>query len=67
VKIAESAQADGSKITEMTKPDEANVAEMMPLNEVPRRPEESSPVPLRPLFEPEPFVRQQRAAFGRKA
>jgi hypothetical protein len=24
-------------------------------------------VPATPLFEPEPFVRQQRAAFGRKA
>ena len=26
-----------------------------------------APVPIAPLFEPEPFVRQQRAVFGRKA
>jgi hypothetical protein len=29
--------------------------------------EEESHVPLAPLFEPEPFVRQQRTVFGRKA
>ena len=29
--------------------------------------EEAVQVPLAPLFEPEPFVRQQRAVFGRKA
>ena len=26
-----------------------------------------APVPIAPLFEPEPFVRQQRTVFGRKA
>ena len=30
-------------------------------------PDEPEYVPATPLFEPEPFVRQQRAAFGRKA
>lgn len=29
--------------------------------------EESTHAPVAPLFEPEPFVRQQRAVFGRKA
>jgi len=29
--------------------------------------QEAAQVPLAPLFEPEPFVRQQRAVFGRKA
>ena len=28
---------------------------------------DSAPVPIAPLFEPEPFVRQQRTVFGRKA
>ena len=67
VKIAEPSQAEEPKITEVAKPEEANVAELTALNEAPRRPEESSPVPIRPLFEPEPFVRLQRAGFGRKA
>jgi hypothetical protein len=30
-------------------------------------PEDVAHIPLAPLFEPEPFVRQQRAVFGRKA
>ena len=29
--------------------------------------EENAPIPIAPLFEPEPFVRQQRTVFGRKA
>ena len=28
---------------------------------------DNAPVPIAPLFEPEPFVRQQRTVFGRKA
>ena len=38
--------------------------EEIPLAELP---EEVAHIPLAPLFEPEPFVRQQRAVFGRKA
>lgn len=29
--------------------------------------EEMTPIPLEPLFEPQPFVRQQHAVFGRKS
>lgn len=47
------------KAAEAAPPDEPNVT---PLPRV-----EEPPVPLAPLFEPEPFVRQQRAVFGRKA
>ena len=48
------------KAAEVTPPDEPNVTPL-------RLPEENPPVPLTPLFEPEPFVRQQRAVFGRKS
>jgi hypothetical protein len=44
------------------------VAEPEPvLHVVDTVPDEPEYVPATPLFEPEPFVRQQRAAFGRKA
>jgi hypothetical protein len=44
------------------------VAEPEPvLHVVDTAPDEPEYVPATPLFEPEPFVRQQRAAFGRKA
>lgn len=47
--------------TEESEPFEAEPTEPEPYDD----PEEHSPVT--PLFEPEPFVRQQRAVFGRKA
>ena len=56
----EPAPLDDGSVTKLTPPEDAQAA-------APWRPDETSPVPLRPLFEPEPFVRQQRAAFGRKA
>jgi len=47
---------------------EPEVVELQPtmriVDDVPDEPEYT---PATPLFEPEPFVRQQRAAFGRKA
>ena len=51
---------DETPVTSLTPPEKTQPA-------VPQRPDETSPVPLRPLFEPEPFLRQQRAAFGRKS
>jgi hypothetical protein len=47
---------------------EPDVSEPEPgLHVVDTAPDEPEYVPATPLFEPEPFVRQQRAAFGRKA
>jgi hypothetical protein len=44
----------------------APLVELEPMEPpVPEEPEDHAPVT--PLFEPEPFVRQQRAVFGRKA
>jgi hypothetical protein len=44
------------------------VAEVRPaMRVVDTAPDEPEYIPATPLFEPEPFVRQQRAAFGRKA
>lgn len=60
-----------AEVTELAPPEEAEVAVAMVHEEeevaglVP--PEEAAHPPLAPLFEPEPFVRQQRAVFGRKA
>ena len=48
--------------------DVPEIAELPPeLRIVESAPDEPEYVPATPLFEPEPFVRQQRAAFGRKA
>ena len=48
-----------------------NVVELSPPESVeavvPEAVEDLAPVPVAQLFEPEPFVRQQRAVFGRKA
>jgi hypothetical protein len=49
------------ELTDESEPFEAEPTELEPYDE----PEEHAPVT--PLFEPEPFVRQQRAVFGRKA
>ena len=52
-------------------PDEAKVTELAPPPEVeapwPTPPEEVAHLHIEPLFEPEPFVRMPRQAFGRKA
>jgi hypothetical protein len=49
---------------------EASVTELAPRQELPAVPisfEEPDHPPIEPLFEPEPFVRMPRPAFGRKA
>jgi hypothetical protein len=60
-----------SKVTECAPPDEAQVAVPVAIEKAevaaPLPPQEAAHVPLAPLFEPEPFARQQRAVFGRKA
>lgn len=59
-----------SKVTERAPPEEAEVAVPVAIEKAevvaPVPPEEAPHVPLAPLFEPEPFARQQRAMFGRK-
>jgi hypothetical protein len=71
VQATEIAPPEQTPVVEVAPPDEVNVVEPTPPEDsqvaAPWRSDETSPVPLRPLFEPEPFVRQQRAAFGRKA
>lgn len=60
-----------AKVAEIVPAEEAKAVERVPAEE----PEVVAPLPLdeehhgsvTPLFEPEPFVRQQRAVFGRKA
>lgn len=60
-----------SKVTECAPPEEAEVAVPVAIEKAevaaPLPSEEAPHVPLAPLFEPEPFARQQRAMFGRKA
>ena len=60
-----------SKVTERAPPEEAEVAVLVAIEKAevaaPLPPEEAPHVPLAPLFEPEPFARQHRARFGRKA
>ena len=53
-------EPEESKGTERVPPEEADVA-------VPVAIDEEAHFPLTPLFEPEPFARQQRTVFGRKA
>lgn len=52
-------------------PSAAQVVKLTPPENVqppaPPPAEETPPAPLTPLFEPQPFVRQQRGMFGRKA
>jgi hypothetical protein len=59
-----------AKVAELVSP-EVNVTELAPSEEteafVPMAPEEASHPHYEPLFEPEPFVRMPRRAFGRKA
>ncbi len=59
-KLTEPAPADEAEATELASPEEAEVAEAVHF-------EETAHISHAPLFEPAPFVRQQRAAFGRKA
>ena len=60
-----------SKVTERAPLEEAEVAVPVAIEKAevaaPLPPEEAAHVPLAPLFEPEPFARQQRAVFGRKS
>ena len=60
-----------SKVTERAPPEEAEVAVPVAIEKAevaaPPPPEEAPHIPLAPLFEPEPFARQQRPMFGRKA
>jgi hypothetical protein len=49
-----------AEVTELARHVEAEIA-------APMTAEDAASIPLAPLFEPEPFVRQQRAVFGRKA
>ncbi len=60
-----------AKVTEVVPPEQAVITELALTQEaevaVPVPPEEMAHVPYAPLFEPEPFVRQQRTVFGRKA
>ena len=59
------------KVVELIRPEEPKTAEPAPSEDAqaptPPPPDETAPIPLTPLFDPKPFVRQQRAAFGRKA
>lgn len=56
------------QIADLVEEPEPEVAEPEPeLHVVETASDEPEYVPATPLFEPEPFVRQQRAAFGRKA
>lgn len=67
-------RASASKAAEVTEPAPpvgADVTAVVPSEEpatvVPLTFDETAHPPLAPLFEPEPFVRQQRTVFGRKA
>jgi hypothetical protein len=68
-KVIELATPAEEKVTELADPEESMTAELaLPEEaEVPVPPDEVAHVPLAPLFEPEPFARQHRAVFGRKA
>lgn len=48
-------------------PKETPTAEPVAVEEPEALPEELAALPLEPLFEPQPFARQQHAVFGRKA
>lgn len=59
------------QVTEPAPSEDTNVTRLAPPENVPAAPppaaDEAAPVPLTPLFDPKPFVRQQRTAFGRKS
>jgi hypothetical protein len=56
------------EVVEAAEVTEPEVVELQPaMRVVDTVPDEPEYIPATPLFEPEPFVRQQRAAFGRKA
>jgi hypothetical protein len=59
-KLTEQAPPDEPDATELALPEEAEVAAAVDFDE-------AAHISHTPLFEPAPFVRQQRAAFGRKA
>jgi hypothetical protein len=60
-----------TKVAELAPPEEAEVAKLAPPEEaeveLPTPFEEAAHMQIEPLFEPDPFVRQQRMVFGRKA
>jgi hypothetical protein len=67
-KVAPPAPEPEPEAVEVVALAEPEVVELQPaMRIVDSAPDESDYVPATPLFEPEPFVRQQRAAFGRKA
>jgi hypothetical protein len=70
VQVAATAPTEEPRFVEIAPPEEPKAAEVTPpepnVTPLPQ-PEETPPIPLTPLFEPEPFVRQQRAVFGRKS
>ncbi len=70
-KAAEPVPVAEAEATEPAPPEEAEPAELAPAEEPEvaetEQFEETAHISHAPLFEPAPFVRQQRAAFGRKA
>jgi hypothetical protein len=69
--VIESTPSVETEMPELVPPREAQVVKLTPPEvaqpPAPAAADEASPVPLTPLFEPQPFVRQQRGMFGRKA
>lgn len=59
--------AKGSAKAVVTELKPVEVATTAPESDMDSSDMDSAPVPIAPLFEPEPFVRQQRTVFGRKA
>lgn len=67
--VAASLPSEQAEVSEVEPPDAAEIAQSPSLAQISGipTPDEASHIPVVPLFEPEPFVRQQRRAFGRKA
>lgn len=70
VKVAELASPEAAEVAEFLPPEEAEVAEFASQEELEAAefppPEETAPPHIAPLFEPEPFARMPRRAFGRR-
>ncbi len=63
--VVQAVEAPEPEVVEAVEPE---VVELQPtMRVVDNVPDEAEYIPATPLFEAEPFVRQQRAAFGRKA
>ena len=65
-KVAKLAPAEEEDVPWPTAPEEANLAEMAPPAEEEYAPEESDHPHIAQLFEPEPYARMPRRAFGRR-